>query len=413
MRKVLCIILACILMVSFVGCKSENDKVTESGDTISEDVGVITVWIPGDENEYAFYFNMFENYKKHVESNGGKFEYKIEQQPWGDYWTKLPLEINNGRGPDLFMPHMAYADVLLPISKELNFSSDLLNKFKVTDLYLGENGKPVFIPTLFVSKIMYANANIVSDMEKYPDRWKDFIELSKTYNDVENGVIGFDYSFHLLWDLGYQNGHMLTNENGVEFNATGLKQILEWTKNGAVDYLQFGKGSPEDSIYENSAAFIYGEPWMEFWAPETAKLRAFPVPGGMTHNYSELSFGINKNVNDAKYEVLNNFIKFMLTDTKTITDIVKGNSGVPNNKEIEVTYEPFTAGDAVKKTFDSNQTNLSVPPSGLESVYRTMLESVLSGTPIDTAINEAKINADGLDVSRLQDMESRFVDRIK
>ena len=171
-----------------------------------------------------------------------------------------------------------------------------------------------------------------------------------------------------------------------------------------------GKGSPEDSLYEGVAAFIYGEPWMEFWSSSEVKerIKAFPVPGGQTHNSAELSFGINKNASDAKYQLLNNFVQFMLTDIPTITAIVKGNSGAANNKEVQISYPAFSAGDAVQKTFEAENSHLSVPPRALEQVYSTMLENVLNGMQVEQAIEEAYINSDGIDISKLQYMENKF-----
>ncbi len=49
---------------------------------------------------------------------------------------------------------------------------------------------------------------------------------------------------------------------------------------------------------------------MEFWASPEVKddLEAFPVPGNYTTKGLELSFGINKNVNEADYQVLNDYV---------------------------------------------------------------------------------------------------------
>ncbi len=370
----------------------------------------IRVWIPGDRQEYGFYFDMFENYKRYKEQAGETFDYVIEQQPWSDYWTKLPLEIHSGRGPDLFLSHVAYVEILIPLAKALSLSEDVLSKFKVTDLYLDEEVLPVFIPTVFVSKVLYANTDIVANWEDYPKTWEELATAAQKYTDVEKGIIGFDYSFHLLWDLAYQNGERLTNDNGVEFSTTALKTLLQWTEEKWVDYLSFGRGGTEDSLYEGTAAYVYGEPWMEFWASDEVKkrIKAFPIPSGLTHHSAELSFGINKNVSDERYAVLNDFIRFMLTDEKTIRAIVKGNSGVPNNKEIEIVYEPFSAGHAVQTTFKNNNSKFSVPPRALELVYKTMLENTLNGTSVRITTDEAYTNSDGIDVSRLRIMETLF-----
>jgi multiple sugar transport system substrate-binding protein len=135
MKKVL-LVMGLVLMLSVV-------IFAGSVAAASEEAEEITVWIPGDEVEYSFFYNMFEEYEKMNEN----VKFKIEQQPWGDYWTKLPLELQSGRGPELFMTHTAYSDVLLPNSKELPFEvSELEENFNNPGIFLGENGRPAFIP---------------------------------------------------------------------------------------------------------------------------------------------------------------------------------------------------------------------------------------------------------------------------
>jgi multiple sugar transport system substrate-binding protein len=339
-----------------------------------------------------------------MEAEGKTFNYVIEQQPWGDYFTKLPLEVNNGRGPDIFYVHTAYMDTLGPISKELNLSEETMSQLTTTDMYLGDNGKPIVVPTLFTSMIMYANKKIVGEMESIPSTWDEFFAESVKYNDPANGIIGYDYSFHMLYDLAYQAGERLTDENGAVFSEQALQQVVDWTDAGYMDYLTYGQNSPEDTLYQDSAAFIYGAGWMEFWAPEEAQLHAFPVPG-ITNAFAELTFGISKNVSDEKYEVLNDFVEFMLTDEETVTAIVKGNSGAANNTNVDIVYEEGTAGYAVQQAYNSGNAKVVIVPSSLEQVYRTMLESALTGVPVAEAVAEAKISAESIDVSELHQME--------
>ena len=401
----------------FVGCgngKSEGTDTSTEGDTSStqqkeptqesDEVDEIVVWIPGDDVEYSFYYNMFENYKIAMEAEGKTFNYVIEQQPWGDYFTKLPLEINNGRGPDIYYTHTAYMDTLGPISRELNLSDNTLDQLSTTDMYLGESGKPLVVPTVFTSMIMYANEKIVGEVEKAPTTWDELFAESSKYTDADKGIIGYDYSFHMLFDLAYQEGERLTDENGAVFSEKALQQVIDWTNEGYMDYLTYGQNSPEDSLYQDSAAFIYGAGWMEFWAPEDAQLYAFPVPGTTTA-FAELTFGISKNVSEPKYEVLNNFVEFMLTDEATVSDIVKGNSGAPNNTMVDITYEEGTAGHAVLQAYNSGDAKVVIVPSSLEKVYRTMLEAALTGVSVEDAIEQAKMDAQSIDVSSLHKME--------
>ncbi len=389
-------------MLFVLGCgKSSN-----SNDSTKEKSEQFVVWIPGDDVEYSFYYNMFENFKKFKEAQGETFDYVIEQQPWGDYFTKLPLEINNGRGPDMYYVHAAYSDSFLPLSQELDLSQDVLSQLKVTDLYVGPNGKPVFIPTVHTSMIMYANKKIVNDPASYPKSWDELFQKSVQYNNPDKGIIGYDYSFHMLFDLVYQKGGRLTDENGAIFDAEVLQQVVDWANAGFTDYLTYGQGSPEETLYQNSAAYIYGAGWMEFWAPEDAELFAFPVPG-FTTSITELTYGISKNVSEEKYAVLNEFVEFMVTDKDTVIDIVKGNSGASNNKIITVEYELGTAGYAVQESYNTGNTLTVVVPRSLEKVYQTMLESALTGVPVEEAVQNAITAAENIDVTALRAMEDR------
>ena len=399
------------LILSALWLLGSCTKTNQASDNSETAVSEFTVWIPGDRGEYAFYYDMFENFQNYKTAKGEEFPYVIEQQPWSDYWTKLPLEVNNGRGPDIFLAHMAYVDILKPIAKELEFSQSVLEQFHITDLFTGPTGKPYFIPTLFVSKIMYANKDLYPDYQNYPQTWEQLEEVAINLNDKEKRISGFDYSYHILWDLGYQNGFTLTTPNGqAQFDGAqkALDYIQRWEDSGVSSVLSYGNGDSEKSFYEGTSAMIYGEPWMEFWAPNKINSFAFPVPGGQTHNVAELSFGISKNVSDAQFKILNEFVEFMLTDPKTITAIVQGNSGYPNNKNIQVSYEPGTAGDAVTKTFEADDTFLIITPSTLERAYRAMLGNFITSRDKDAVIEEAQLSLQGTDFSLLSKLENVF-----
>lgn len=405
------------LLVASIGlasCSNNNESADKKGETDD----TIMVWIPGDETEYGFYFDMFENFKQYKEAKGETFNYTIEQQPWSDYWTKLPLEVNQGRGPDMFLAHDAYMDVLIPISQEINLSDETLNSLAIKGLYPGENGKDLFVPTVLVPFVMYANADIVTDYENYPKTWDELSVQALKYTDKANNVIGLDYSQNILMDLNYQNGVTFTSEDGTAyFEDTVFNELIDWQNQGFTDYFTFSNGKPQDSLNEGVAAFIHGETWMEFWAPEEVKgrMKAFPVPStngddDFARIMGEPTFGINKNVTGEKYDTLNELVEFILTDEQTITAIVKGNSGIANNSNITVTYEPFTAGDAAVKTFENRKTLYSIPPSGLEDINRTAMESSLMGDKMETVISNAYTNSKGLSLDRLTKMENEFRD---
>ncbi len=243
LKKLLITASTIISMLALVSCGGSNKEEAGTGNTsASEDV--FTIWIPGDEVEYGFYFDMFEDYKTQVESEGGTFDYVIEQQPWSDYWTKLPLEVNKGRGPDMYLAHDSYMDVLLPISKELDLEEEVLENLNIKGLYLGENNKDKFVPTVLVTYVMFANTDAVGDITEIPATWSEFEVLAKQYTNKEAGMVGFDFSFNVLEDLYYDDKVTFTKDGEVQFYDEPFLTAKRWQDEGVTDYFNYGNGSP-------------------------------------------------------------------------------------------------------------------------------------------------------------------------
>ena len=142
---------------------------------------------------------------------------------------------------------------------------------------------------------------------------------------------------------------------------------------------------------------------MEFWASDQVKdaIEAFPVPGSATTRALELSFGINTNVDDERFELLNEFVKYMLLDRQVNAAIVRGSSGTPNLKGLQVEYRPGSAGHA----------RLLTPPEAFEDLISRMLEDWegLGGTkPTAEVLADAATAALAVDLSGLMVMEDRF-----
>ncbi len=415
MLKKLLLTTSLISAILISGCSGGGNTEINSNNKPTNSVSdTFTVWIPGDEVEYKFYFDMFENYKSHLEAKGETFNYTIEQQPWSDYWTKLPLEVSEGRGPDMYLAHNAYMDMLLPISQELDLGNEILDKLILKGQYVGENGKDKFVPTVLVSYVMFANKELAAD-DSYPTTWDELAKDAQIAMENNSGIIGFDFNYNILSDLMYNAGLSYTKDNKPIFEKQPLEELLSFEETGVSDYLMFGNGSPEEIFNQNAAAYIHGATWMEFWAPDDIKenMVAFPVPRNdgdtdLAFALTEPTFGISKNVEGERYDTLNDFVKFMLTDEKTISDIAKGNSGICNNSDIQVEYEALTAGDAVTKTFEGREIAWSVVPRDLEKLHNENLEKVITGENIEDVIKNAYVEAEKISADTLIDMESKI-----
>ena len=377
----------------------------------------ITVWIPGDEVEYGFYFDALTSFQGMLEAEGREFDYVIEQQPWGDYWVKLPLEINNGRGPDLFLTHWAYDENLRGVTRELELSGADKGRFEMVDLYPGAKGEPVYVPTTFVSKVMFVNRALAPNFDvDAADTWEGLRdELAKLVPEsggpdaLAEGVVPFQWSFHMLYDLRYDAGLTFTDREGVfRIDDTGFDYLAGLEEAGISRFIE--GSDPSNELNNATAAVIYGEPWMEFWAADAVKgsLEAFPVPGSATTRALELSFGISKNVDDERFALLNEFVRFMLMDEGVNADIVQGSSGSPNLKGLQVSYSPGSAGAA---NLASDHARLFIPSAAFEDVISNMLEDWegLGGSKgLNEVLEDARRAAEGVDMSAPAGMEDRF-----
>ncbi|RCW55356.1 ABC transporter substrate-binding protein [Halanaerobium sp. ST460_2HS_T2] len=373
----------------------------------AEEAEEITVWIPGDEVEYSFFYKMFEEYEK-VNEN---VDFKIEQQPWGDYWTKLPLELQSGRGPELFMTHTAYSDVLLPNSKELPFEvSELEENFNNPGIFLGENGRPVFIPLVYYGAVMYYNVDHWQEAglteADIPATWDELEEVAQKLTVYDGDKVvrsGFDYStWYTLADLIYQQGQGLVDENGEttidsEAGINVLERIKKWEDDLRISDFTLGNGSPEDSFLRYQSSIIYGHAWMANWfasTDEELNFKAFPIPVWsedapvITRADMELTFGISKNVNDKQYEVLVDFTEFVLNNDQIMLDIANGFSGVSSRKDLVGKGDDTSTINAINAQMDK-----MIPmvfPREYETVIRqTMEEVAVMDLPIEDALSNA------------------------
>lgn len=379
-------------------------------------------WIPGAEDEYGFYYDAAAKYSEMTDG----VTITPVQQPWGDYWTKLPLEVNNGRGPGVFITHTSYSDVLSPISAELDLSVSELEGLGYTnvDLYVGENGNPKFIPALYAPNVIYYNVAMweaagLTDAD-IPTTWEEMEAVSLKLNNEADKVIGFDFSFHVLFDLAIQNDQSLVDGDGnANFYPQSLETIASWEESGVSNYMTYGAGSPEESFLQGAAAMIYGQPWMSNYFSNTMPdltFASFPMPANgdadvKVTSQAELTPGINKNLEDQEMEAAQAFLNWMLNDEETMLSIAAGNNAASANTNFlkDQSYDAGSAGSAAVATIEAGADMFVIIPSNLESAYSVLLESTIStkGSSIDADIEKAKVAAENTDLTMTSELEKR------
>ena len=114
-RRVLCGLLAAVMMTAMAGCSSSGQGKTEPAGTGASTAGAaaeagkagesksggnLIVWIPGTGD--ASYDEAWNHVLEAYSAENPGFTYELTFIPWGEYFTKLNAAFSGGVGPDVF-----------------------------------------------------------------------------------------------------------------------------------------------------------------------------------------------------------------------------------------------------------------------------------------------------------------------
>ena len=159
-KRILSLAMAGVMILSVGGC-GKSDKSSEKvenapkkgeilGETLKYDTSVpvnngekieLTIWT--DPEPQPFYQEIADKYHA-IHDN---VTIKVVSQPWNDYWTKLPLALEAGNGPDLYRSHPSR------FPNVQNYSYELPE-----DVFPAEEVKadfPIYDQTLFDGEIVF------------------------------------------------------------------------------------------------------------------------------------------------------------------------------------------------------------------------------------------------------------------
>ncbi len=269
--------------------------------------------------------------------------FKIAGPPWQEYWTKLPLNIAAGSGPDLWWMHPNWtvqfyesglmapwsdADVAELKEKVLNIDANLLGgKLYWFDEGLGSS-------LIFYNQKLWDEAGLTD--KDIPKSWPDLTKLAAQltlYDDAgEVKRAGFNWMHgDVRWTwvmLKYQHGEFLFAEDGrSEFmNTEGARaaaqQILDWEQKDKVG----SNALPwvTDALVSDLAVMVYAGTWL---AEDMATLHpdipygAFPLPSldgkpapcAATHGGAS-TCAVNPQIAAERQAVCFDFIKWYATN---------------------------------------------------------------------------------------------------
>ncbi|HIX06001.1 MAG TPA: extracellular solute-binding protein [Candidatus Fournierella pullicola] len=324
--------------------------------------------------------------------------------PWDDYWTKLPIAITNGTGPDMFWMHNAYTDTMVPITEPLPedvFPTDQLNAdFRQVELHRID-GKLYYIDTGLMSSVVMYNKAMweeagLTDAD-IPETWDELIEVCKKMTKTDDAgnivVAGFSYNgennfVSLLQAMNYQKGVFQYTEDGsaslysnpvVIENMNYLKSFYDEHKigdnKGALNREAFGQGR---------AAVICDWTWVPSYITSTfpdIEMGVFPTPSfdgdpaAFDRNNGECSPCVSAKATDEAKAVAFDFVKYLLANDDFIRDFAMLNGIFPSKYSLDddPTIAASPVHQALKATIDKTLWPGPVP-SQIESIQGKYLQ---------------------------------------
>ena len=391
------------------------------GDTIKYDPSVeinggkditVELWVWGSDELFQEIIDGYTAIHPNVTIN-------LVNNPWEDYWTKLPLALDGENGPAIFNIHNSYHENLINYMAPLEIPlEDLQADFTGVDAHVID-GEVYYIDygmmtgSVYYNKDMWEAAGLTE--ADIPKTWDEMREVAKKLTIKEGDTIiqaglNFNDDFHqnYLLGLNYQLGENLFEEDGVtpKVNSDAMKQVMQMLVDmyevDGIGSKDFGeKGA--DSFGQGQSAMViqwghYYNTLQTTWSDINFGVFEIPTFDGNPYAYNryngESTFGVNKNAPEDQQAVAQDFIKYFLA-----------------NDDAQVAFNLAMSTFPAKKSLADNEKILENPslkvlaehidhyiwPGPMPATMETSLKKAgqdifFNGVDIDTALNEAQQN---------------------
>ena len=341
----------------------------------------------------------------------------LVENPYDDYWTKLPLALQGSNGPAIFNVHNSYHENLINYLAPYDIPvEDLEEDFvgvsaHVIDgkVYYTDYG--MMTATMYYNKAMWSAAGLTE--ADIPATWDQFREVAKklTIRDEKGELIQAGFSFNGgaqgdVLGMQYQYGQNLFTEDGkVTFNNDAIKTVVQRMKDiyevdGSGDY-NFGNNSG-DNFGQGMIAMYLGWGFMHglfqaLW-PET-EFGSFEIPTPTEdvpyayHRYNgESTFGINKNAPADQQAVAQDIVRFFLANDQLQKEFVLANSIFPAKKSLANDSDILSVSSiAVLANHIDRYIWPGPMPSAVENNMKIALENIFyNGEDVEAALQNAE-----------------------
>lgn len=340
----------------------------------------------------------------------------LVENPWDDYWTKLPLALQGTDGPAIFNVHNSKHDNLIGYMAPYDIAiEDLESDFvgvsaHVIDgkVYYTDYG--MMTATMYYNKAMWAAAGLTeSDI---PKTWDEFREVAKklTIRDESGELVQAGFSFNGgaqgdVLGMQYQYGQNLFVDGKVSFDNDAIKTVVQRMKDiyevdGSGDY-NFGNNSG-DNFGQGMVAMYLGWGFMHNVLknnfPDT-DFGSFEIPTPTEdvpyayHRYNgESTFGVNKNASAEQQAVAQDIVKFFLASDELEKQFCLANSVFPAKKSLAADADILGVSSVAVLAGHIDRYIWPGPmPSAVEENMKIALEDIFyNGADLDAALQSAE-----------------------
>ena len=334
-----------------------------------EDI-TITFWYddPGPEG-YQRYAQAIEDYQKihpnvtiDVNNSLG----------WGDYWSKLPVAVASGTGPDLMHFHLNwYGDFIPQLAEPYpeDLAQALIQDFRGVEPMVYE-GKVYTIPVgdmtgaIFYNKEMWEAAGLTE--ADIPATWEELRQVAKKLTKTEGDKIvvnGMDIpDGYFLLALNYQKGYNVFAEDGkhTQVNNPGALEAAQMLQGFITEDKIFapGSGSSQERFGNKQSAMMYNWTWAGGWLEgnvgDAFEWGVFPTPvfdeetKVVDRNNPEVSAVVNAKATPENKAVAMDFLRFYFANDSYLVELANKTYTAPTKSTCM--DDPSIAENAVVST---------------------------------------------------------------
>lgn len=360
-KRILAVALCAVMMLSVTACSDKGDANTNKdgakdtnadkglpiiGDSVKFDPNKLVN--NGEPIEIEFWewgsTPLFEKITTAYTEMYPNVSIKLVENPWADYWTKLPLALKSDSGPAIFNIHNSYHDNIIgnltPYTIE---TAELEADFTGVPAHVIDD-KIYYIDYGIMTGSIYYNTDMwtaagLTDAD-IPKTWEQFREVAKKLT-IKSGTeftqAGFNFndSFrNFLIGLNYQWDENMFNADGTSnFNNPKTVEITQMFYDmyevDQVGSPNFGNSSNE-SFGQGLSAMVPA--WGNFKNDlannyPDIKYSVFEIPTPTTevpyayNRYNgESTFGVNNKASAGAQEVAQDLIRFFLANDSLQTE---------------------------------------------------------------------------------------------